>query len=152
MLIGPAGSGSLLHVDFPPMAVYMYVIRGEKTVCWWDGNPEDLPDWVRSHYVGAEMYTEVEFRKVADWCQANYGRVQRLKAGAVIGTWVTCTVWPEMTCVVCAGDMAYVPVGAWHAAFNHELTVSVNEAYLPTLHLPRVSGVACVTCTVRVRT
>jgi hypothetical protein len=36
--------------------------------------------------------------------------------------------------------MVEIPVGAWHAAFNDDFTISVNETCMTAAEVPQVSG------------
>ena len=73
LLMGPAGSGSLLHVDFPMLESYWLVIQGKKRVCWWRGNPERIPDYIQTHAIGREMYSRTEYMQLERWAEANGG-------------------------------------------------------------------------------
>jgi hypothetical protein len=80
-LFGPPGSGTLLHVDFPPLRVCILCVLGVKLVCMWEGNPRDIPAHIRSHSPGRAPYSRAEFDAVAQWCCENGGRLQILHPG-----------------------------------------------------------------------
>jgi hypothetical protein len=87
ILIGPAGSGTLLHLDFPPVRSFLLVVSGKKRVCWWNGNPSKLPGWVRVHRVGAPSYSLEEYTRLAEWCTANGGLSVVLEEGKSMAPW-----------------------------------------------------------------
>lgn len=152
MLMGCAGSSTLLHVDVPvPYEACFLVIEGGKEVIAMKIRPEDIPADIRTHAVGTPGYTELEWANLVAWhgtLPAANRKRWMLEAGkcgmcfATLRFHVCRKVW---CCIV--GDMAHIPLGWWHAAYNILPTISVNQTLLFVRTLPSVSLLLCLmTC------
>ena len=81
MLMGPKGSNSPLHVDWPPVGSFHLVVEGRKLFCYVHCNPEFIPDYIRTYSPGCVPYSWHEFMACYEWCRQNGGSVFDLKAG-----------------------------------------------------------------------
>jgi hypothetical protein len=68
MLMGPAGSGSLVHLDCPsPVSVRILTVYGRKEVVCFSALASEIPAGIRGHSHGAAPYTAEEWEELKEW-------------------------------------------------------------------------------------
>ncbi len=82
VLMGPAGSGTLLHRDQPtPFATRMLVVYGRKELLSVACDVTSIPARIRTHAPGREVYSEDEWEDLKTWVLRMGGRAVMLNAG-----------------------------------------------------------------------
>jgi hypothetical protein len=85
MLMGPAGSGTLLHRDQPtPFATRMLVVYGRKEVVVLHCDVSAIPARIRSHRPGVPSYDAQEWEVVKAWVRQMGGIVHDLRPGKCV--------------------------------------------------------------------
>lgn len=87
LLMGPAGSGSFLHLDTPlPFAVRIVVLWGVKLVCWCHVDVGKIPHTIRtsSSVDDQGVMSRAEYDAVARFCEAHGGAAVELRPGKYV--------------------------------------------------------------------
>ncbi|GLC61317.1 hypothetical protein PLESTB_001742800 [Pleodorina starrii] len=119
LVLGPARSGSGLHIDPLATSAWNTLLAGRKR---WALFPPGTP---RCHVLPKEQGIE---REAVSWFSKVYPRATR-------SDWPTARV---VDLVQAPGETVFVPGGWWHAVLNLDATVAVTQNYVSTANFERV--------------
>ena len=130
LIVGPAKSGSVFHIDPNATSAWNAVIRGSKR--WILYPPEfGAPPGVHVSEDGADVATPMA---ITEWYASFFSNHQRLKRQ----TQQTGTNGP-LECTVREGELLFVPHHWFHQALNLESdTIAVTQNYVSSVNLPFV--------------
>lgn len=121
LIIGPARSGSVWHVDPNATSAWNAVLRGcKKWILFPPGCP---PPGVHPSRQGDEVTQPVS---LSEWYFNYYEQLR------------DCDVKP-IECLLRAGEIMYVPHGWWHCVINTEYTVALTQNYVGAHNLVPVA-------------
>ena len=79
--MGPKGSNTPLHLDYPGVPTFHLVVEGKKKFCWCHCNPEYIPKYLRTLQVGEGYYTREEYEEAEQFCLRMGGKAEVLLPG-----------------------------------------------------------------------